>query len=97
MKILALLFCLIGAGMAVVAGFMAMFSPMAMDAPGSEKSIFSWIFIGLLLIAPVVFIATDIIAWRQFSLGNYGKAIIWVLMGFVPFVAAFLSLFLIGK
>ncbi len=97
MKILALLLCLAGAGMAVVSGFMAMFSPMAMDAPGSEKSTALWAFVYLMFASPVAFIITDIVAWIQFAKGNHGSAIKWVLLGFLPFVAAFIALFSAGK
>ncbi len=94
MKILALLLCIAGAGMIVVSGFMAMMSPMAMDAPGSEKSTALWAFVYLMLASPVAFLVTDILAWIQFGKGNYGGAIKWALLGFVPLVCAFLSLFL---
>ena len=97
MKILALLLCLAGAGMTVISGFMAMLSPMAMDAPGSEKSTSLWVFVYLMLASPIVFIVTDIFAWLQFGKGNYGAAIRWVMVGFIPFVCAFLALFLNGK
>lgn len=97
MKILALLLCLGAAAMVLVSGFMAMFSPMVMDSPGSEKSTFSWIFLYLMLASPVAFVVADIIAWIQFAKGNYAGAIKWTLLGFIPFVAAILSLFLIGK
>lgn len=97
MKILALLLCLGAAAMALVSGFMAMFSPMVMDSPGTENSTFSWVFLYLMLASPVAFVLTDLIAWIQFAKGNYSAAIKWVLLGFIPFVAAILSLFLIGK
>jgi hypothetical protein len=97
MKILALLLCVVGAAMAVVSGFMAMFSPMVMDAPGSEKSIFNWMFLCLLLASPLAFVVTDIFAWVQFGKGNYGASVRWVVFGFIPLVLAFVSLFLVGK
>lgn len=97
MKILALLLCVAAAGMALVSGFMAMFSPMAMDAPGSEKSTALWAFVYLMLASPFAFVVADILAWIQFGKGNYGGAIKWALLGFVPFVAALVSLFLGGK
>ncbi|GEM_PF-2986184 len=97
MKILALLLCVAGAGMSLVSAFIAMFSPMAMDAPGSEKSTALWAFVYLMFASPVAFVITDIVGWIQFGKGNYGAAIKWVLLGFVPFVAAFSALLLVGK
>ncbi|MCU0349106.1 MAG: hypothetical protein MUC59_19360 [Saprospiraceae bacterium] len=97
MKILALILCIANLGMAAVSGMMAMFSPMAMDAPGSEKSKLLWAFVYLMMASPVAFIVTDVLAWVQFGKGNYGAAIRWALIGFLPFVLAFLSLFLAGK
>ena len=97
MKILALLLCLAGAGMVVVSGFMAMMSPMIMDAPGSEKSTFNWLFIYLMMASPIAFIGSDIVAWIQFGKGNYGASVKWALLGFLPFVAALVALFLTGK
>ena len=83
--------------MVVVSGFMAMMSPMVMDSPGSEKSTYSWLFVYLMLASPLAFIVTDIVAWIQFCKGNYGASVKWVLLGFLPFVAAFIALFSIGK
>lgn len=83
--------------MTLVAGFMAMFSPMAMDAPGSEKSMLNWMFVFLMLASPVAFVITDVLAWIQFAKGNYSRAITWALLGFVPILVAFLVLFLNGK
>lgn len=97
MKILALLLCIIGAGMTFVSGFMAMFSPMAMDAPGSEKSKALWAFVYLMMASPVAFLVTDIIAWVQFGKGNYGTSAIWAAVGFVPLVLAFVAMFLAGR
>ena len=97
MKILALLLCIADAGMTFISGFMAMMSPMAMDAPGSEKSNALWAFVYLMMASPIAFIVADILAWIQFGKGNYGASIKWALLGFVPFVCAFLALFLNGK
>lgn len=96
MKILALLLCIADAGMVFVSGFMAMMSPMAMDAPGSEKSSALWAFIYLMFASPVVFAVADILAWIQFAKGNYGASVKWALIGFIPLVCAILALFLKG-
>lgn len=97
MKLLSLLLSIAGAGMTFISGFMAMFSPMAMDAPGSEKSTALWAFVYLMFASPVAFLVTDIIAWVQFGKGNYGASALWAALGFVPFLAAFTALFLVGK
>jgi hypothetical protein len=47
--------------------------------------------------SPVAFLVTDIIAWVQFGKGNYGTSAVWAAMGFVPFLSAFVALFLGGK
>lgn len=97
MKIIALLLSITAAGMTVVSGFIAMFSPMAMDAPGSEKSTALRAFVYLMFASPVAFLIADIIAWIQFGSPNYGAAALWAAVGFVPFLAAFVALFLGGK
>ncbi len=97
MKIIALLFCIGNIGMALLTGFMAMFSPMAMDAPGSEKSTLLWAFVYLMMTSPIAFVVTDIFAWVQFGKGNYGAAIRWTWLGFLPMTLAFLALFFNGK
>lgn len=97
MKIIALLFCIGNIGMALLTGFMAMFSPMAMDAPGSEKSKLLWAFVYLMMASPIAFIVTDIIAWIKFGKGDYGAAILWAMLGFVPVTLAFLAMFFNGK
>lgn len=97
MKILALLLCIASAGMVIISGFMAMMSPMAMDAPGSEKSTALWAFVYLMFASPVAFLVTDILAWIQFGKGNHGAAAIWALVGFLPMLAAFVAMFLNGR
>ncbi len=97
MKILALLISIAGGGMTLISGFMAMMSPMAMDAPGSEKSKALWAFVYLMFASPVAFLITDIVAWIQYGKGNYGASALWAALGFVPFLAAILALFLGGK
>ncbi|MBI1226921.1 MAG: hypothetical protein GC192_16945 [Bacteroidetes bacterium] len=97
MKLLALLLCIVDAGMTFLSGVMAMMSPMAMDAPGSEKSKALWAFVYLMIASPVAFLVTDIVAWVQFGKGRYKTSIYWALSGFMPLILAFISLLFSGK
>lgn len=50
-------------------------SPMMFDAPGAEQSIYPWLLIGSLMLAPLLSIAGIVLGWRAFSYGEYGRAI----------------------
>ncbi|MCC6722888.1 MAG: hypothetical protein IT258_00160 [Saprospiraceae bacterium] len=93
MKILALILCIANLGMTLVSGFMAMFSPMAMDAPGSEKITSLKVFVYLMFASPLVFLITDALAWMRYSKGNYAAASTVAALGWLPFLIAILALF----
>ncbi len=93
MKILALIFCIANLGMTLLSGFMAMFSPMAMDAPGSEKIASLKVFVYLMLASPLAFLITDVLAWIRFSKGNYAAASTIAALGWLPFLVAIIALF----
>lgn len=82
--------------MALLTGFMAMFAPMAMDAPGTENSTPHWMFVILMMASPVAFIVTDLIAWAKFGKGNYPATVKVALLGWLPFVVAILALLSTG-
>ncbi len=92
MKVLALILCIVNIGMALLTGFMAMFAPMAMDAPGSENSTPHWVFVTLMMLSPLAFIATDLLAWIKFGKDNYAAAAKIAAFGWLPFLVAILAL-----
>lgn len=97
MKILALIFCIANLGMAILSGFMAMFSPMAMDAPGSEKIVALKVFVYLMFASPLAFLITDVLAWICFGKSRYAVASTLAALGWLPFLVAIIALFFTGS
>lgn len=50
-------------------------APMMFDAPGSEQSIYPWLLLGSMALAPILSLAGIVLGWRAFSFGDYGRAI----------------------
>lgn len=51
-EILSIALAIVCSFLVPVTGFMALFAGMAMDAPGSEKSIWKWLFVFSMMAAP---------------------------------------------
>lgn len=71
-------------------------SPMMFDAPGAEQSIYPWLLLGSMALAPILSVAGIALGWRAFSYGEYGRAIrraMLPLLGVAMIVASVLLLY----
>lgn len=92
MKILSIAFAIVCSFLVPVTGFMALFAGMAMDAPGSEKSIWKWLFVFSMMAAPFALLGAAFFAWRRLLAGNYLPALGYCLAGLAPFALAMVLL-----
>lgn len=70
--------------MAPLSIYLALFAPMAMDAPGSEHSPGKWCFVAALFIAPLVLIPSVWYAWAAILNARHGIALGWCGVGLLP-------------
>ncbi|WP_156940027.1 hypothetical protein [Clostridium lundense] len=68
----------------------AMVSPMAFDSPGSDKSLYTWIFFLSAFSIPVVILASVINSVSLLKSRLYRKALIFSLLPLINFIAILL-------
>lgn len=88
MKLLSILLAIACSLLVPVTGYMALFAGMAMDAPGSEKSIGKKLFVLTLMASPFALLWAAITSWKRIAVGDYGAALLWCPLSLIPFAVA---------
>lgn len=92
MKIAAIILTVACTLLIPVAGFMALFAGMAMDAPESGKSVGKWLFVFSMMLAPIALLGAVVKAWTSIIRHEYSVALWSSLLGLLPFALAMLLL-----
>lgn len=75
MKLIALIINLLGVPGILAGAWMAIFTPMLFDAPGSAESKSTWTLAICIALLPVLLIICEIFGWRYYFAGNYWASI----------------------
>lgn len=85
MKLLSILLAIVCSLLVPITGYMALFAGMAMDAPGSEKSTGKRCFVASMMSAPLALLGGSIMSWKRIIAVDYPTALLWGVLGLVPF------------